>query len=61
MILPPARSRVRGSGPLPCAGYTAAEVVAVLAIVGAVAAIVAPGAFQLSAKLHSMVTRSIHF
>jgi type II secretory pathway pseudopilin PulG len=52
VILPPARSRARGSGPLPgCAGYTAAEVVAVLAIVGAVAAIVAPGVFRLSAAL----------
>ena len=50
MILPPARSRACGSGPLPgCAGYTAAELVAVLAIVGAVTALVAPGIFQLSA------------
>ena len=52
MILPPARSRVRGSGPLPvCAGYSAVEVVAVLAIVSAVTAIVAPGVFQLSAAV----------
>ncbi len=50
MITPPARSRTRGSGPLPrCAGYTAAEVVAVLAIAASVTALVAPGVFQLSA------------
>jgi len=50
VILPPARSRACGSGPLPgCAGYTAAELVAVLAIVGAVTGLVAPGVFQLSA------------
>ena len=52
MILPPARSRACGSGPLPgCAGYSVAEAVAVLAIVSAVTAIVAPGVFQLSAAL----------
>jgi hypothetical protein len=52
VILPPARSRACGSGPLPgCAGYSVAEAVAVLAIVSAVAAVVAPGVFQLSAAL----------
>jgi type II secretory pathway pseudopilin PulG len=52
VILPPARSRARGSGPLPdCAGYSAVELVAVLAIVSAVTAVVAPGVFQLSAAL----------
>jgi type II secretory pathway pseudopilin PulG len=50
VIFPPARSRARGSGPLP-SGYTAAEAVAVLAIVGALAAVVAPGVFRLSASL----------
>ena len=52
MITPPARSRARGSGPLPLprsAGFSAAEVVAVLAIASAVAALVVPGALQLSA------------
>lgn len=39
MILPPARSRASGSGPLlPAAGFTAAELVTVLAIAGAIAA-----------------------
>ena len=56
MILPPARSRVRGSGPPPGrAGYSVAEVVAVLAIAGAVAALVAPGVSQLNG---AMVMRS---
>jgi hypothetical protein len=52
VITPPARSRARGSGPLPLpqsAGYSAAELVAVLAITAAVTALVAPGVFQLSA------------
>lgn len=52
MITPPARSRARGSGPLPLpqsAGYSAAELVAVLAITAAVTTLVAPGVFQLSA------------
>lgn len=52
MITPPARSRARGSGPLPLlrsAGYSAAELVAVLAIAATVTALVAPGVFQLSA------------
>ena len=52
MISPPARSRARGSGPLPLprsAGFSAAELVAVLAIAGALTALVAPGLFQLSA------------
>ena len=50
MILPPARSRARGSGPLPGRdGYSAAELVAVLAIAASVTALVAPGAFQLMA------------
>jgi hypothetical protein len=52
VILPPARSRARGSGPLPGrAGYSAAELVAVLAIVGAVAAIAAPGVSHLNTAL----------
>ena len=50
MIFPPARSRARGSGPLP-SGYTAAELVAVLAIVAAVAAIAAPGVSHLNTAL----------
>ena len=52
MISPPARSRACGSGPLPLprsAGYSAAELVAVLAIAAAGMAIVVPGVFQLSA------------
>jgi hypothetical protein len=52
VITPPARSRARGSGPLPLpqsAGYSAAELVAVLAITAAVTTLVAPGVFQLSA------------
>jgi hypothetical protein len=50
VIAPPARSRACGSGPFSgCAGYSAAEVVAVLAIAASVMALVAPGAFQLSA------------
>jgi hypothetical protein len=54
VITPPARSRACGSGPLPLhrrAGYSAAELVAVLAIAAAVTTLVAPGAFQLSATL----------
>lgn len=52
MITPPARSRTRGSGPLPSrpqAGFTAVELVAVLTIVVTVTALVAPGVFELSA------------
>ena len=50
MITPPARSRTRGSGPLPRrAGFSAAELVAVVTIVAAVTALVAPGLFELSA------------
>jgi len=52
VITPPARSRARGSGPLPSlrsGGYSVAELVAVLAIAAALTALVAPGLFQLSA------------
>ena len=52
MITPPARSRASGSGPfLPGMGYSAAELVAVLAILTAATAAAAPGAFQLRAAL----------
>jgi Type II transport protein GspH len=52
VILPPARSRARGSGPLPgCAGYSVAEAVGVLAIVSVVVTLVAPGFTRLNAAL----------
>ncbi len=52
MISPPARSRARGSGPLlPCAGFSAVESIAVLAILAAATAVAAPGAMRLRAAL----------
>lgn len=52
MISPPARSRVRGSGPLPhCAGFSATELMAVLAIMAAATAVATPGAMHLRAAL----------
>ncbi|HSP93227.1 MAG TPA: GspH/FimT family pseudopilin [Thermoanaerobaculia bacterium] len=52
MISPPARSRIRGSGPLPCrAGFSAVELVAVLAMLAAATAVAAPGAMRLRAAL----------
>ncbi len=50
MILPPARGRIRGSGPFPlAAGFTAAELAIVLAIAGLLAAVGVAGTFHLSA------------
>ncbi len=50
MILPPARSRTRGSGPLLSqAGFTAAELATVLALAGTLAAIAAASMRHLSA------------
>ena len=51
MIPPPARSRIRGSGPLPCVGFSVTELIAVLAILAAATAVAAPGAMQLKAAL----------
>ena len=52
MISPPARSRICGSGPLPCrAGFSAVELVAVLAMLAAATAVAAPGAMRLRAAL----------
>lgn len=52
MISPPARSRTRGSGPLPSrAGISAVELLAVLALLGAATAVAAPGAMRLRAAL----------
>jgi len=52
VISPPARSRARGSGPLPlCAGFSAVEAIAALAILAAATAVAAPGAIRLRASL----------
>lgn len=52
MITPPARSRVRGSGPLPSRdGYSTVEILAVLAMLAAATAVAAPGAMRLRAAL----------
>ena len=51
MILPPARSRARGSGPLPGAGFSVAGLVVVLATAASVTVVAAPAAFQLSSAL----------
>ncbi len=53
MILPPARSRNRGSGPFPllATGFSVAGLVLVLAITASVTLIAAPSAFQLTSAL----------
>ena len=52
MILPPARSRARGSGPLLTdGGFSLVEPLAVLVIAGTLAAIIVPGALHLSATV----------
>lgn len=53
MIHPPARSRARGSGPLPSrrAGFSAPELVLVLAVAASLTAAAAPGALAMRASL----------
>ena len=53
MIFPPARSRIRGSGPLPSdvRGVSVAELVLVLAVAATVTAIAAPGTLELRSAL----------
>jgi type II secretory pathway pseudopilin PulG len=52
VIPPPARSRVRGSGPLPSHdGISVVELLVVLAMLAAATAVAAPGAIRLRAAL----------
>lgn len=52
MISPPARSRARGSGPLPFRdGYSTVEILVILAMLAAATAVAAPGAMRLRAAL----------
>ncbi len=52
MITPPARSRARGSGPLPFqAGFSATELAVTMAILVTATAVAAPGAMRLRAAL----------